>query len=157
MTSRIYRACLFAIVALSLTATAAAAQPFTPEAEQFYTEAITYWEEQGLTTRCEGDRSMVAPPLYAGEQEAWGDVDLETCAMLIVSGLQPCETKAVVFHEVGHTFGLDHSNDPESLMYPVVSSVFCLEEEAKVNRRWRQRRSVEERRLRHHHRRARLV
>lgn len=105
------RAAAFLTVLVCATCAApAAAAPFGPEEETYYREALVYW---GLPepVGCDLRRELV-PAL---PNELVGRV--EGCSMEVLEGLRPCETRTVVFHETGHLVGLEHSPDPESLMY----------------------------------------
>ncbi len=58
---------------------------------------------------------------YAWESDGYGTVTgaiyVDDC-LLADYGAGPYDRERVIDHEMGHTFGLAHSSDPDSYMYP---------------------------------------
>jgi len=54
--------------------------------------------------------------------------DIKISAQLFLVSQDPKVINAVIYHEVGHCYGLDHSDDKKSLMYPSMSDTVKVDQ-----------------------------
>lgn len=118
---------LVALLALVFPALAHAEQiPYSPEAEAFYANAISYWGhtpplcesinkemETGILTNVDGSVvwGLGTEPL----------TKISVCTQTVQAGIEPWQLCRVVMHETGHNEGNAHSGDPANIMYPQIN------------------------------------
>jgi len=117
-----------ALLSLCLAPAAVNAAPFTPELNFAYRLAVEHW---GEPTGCITVDAEIVPDAFgkANEFRGWATMpapgEQTNCILDIIRELAKPSyfgaACAVIFHEVGHLTGHDHSNDPHSIMYPEVT------------------------------------
>lgn len=123
------RAILLAGVLFFIFASAAQAEPFSPEVEAYYANAIQYWGHE--PPRCktitkeawQGSLAQSSP-----ESEVIGratqprpEQGIINCRITIDVAREPWMVCRTVMHEVGHLEGVGHSGEPTNIMYPRIS------------------------------------
>lgn len=112
---------LSVVAAFALIASAANAAPFPPLDEAAYIDSLAAWNVASPPECLSVQREEVPESSIAG-YAGWATIpspgERVTCSLKIAEGLQPCEVRAVMLHEVGHLLGLSHSSSPTSVMNP---------------------------------------
>lgn len=126
---------LLAALVVLLLGNSASAQPFGPEQEAAYQEAVAYWG--GSLPGCSSVTKEVLV-VGAGEADELGRATTPLpgaqpvpCTIWVVSYAHGCALRDLMHHEVGHLTGRDHTDTPGDFMNPA-SAPFC---EAR-DRRW---------------------